>query len=88
MKLKYEFETVAMGDESILVPMGDDAKRVNGILKLNDSGLEIVDMIRNGADEAAVVDALAAKYENSREELERYVSRVIEVLRENGLSDA
>ena len=88
MKLKYEFETVDMGDEAILVPMGIGAKQVHGIVKLNDSGLEIIDLIKTNASENAVVDVLDAKYENNREELERFVHCVVGILRENGLIDA
>ncbi len=85
MKLKYEFETVDMGDEIILVPVGEGAKQVHGVVKLNESGLEIVNLIKDGTGEEDIVNKLAARYENSREDLLRYVRDVLKPLKENGL---
>ncbi len=85
MRLKYEFEAVSMEDKFILVPVGDDAMKVNGVIKLNGPGLEIVDMLKTDTSEAAIADALAAKYDNGRSDLLCFVQSVLAVLRENGL---
>lgn len=85
MKLKYEFETVDMGDEIILVPVGEGAKWVHGIIKLNKSGLEIINLMKKCVSEDNVVDALATQYENNRDDLLNYVRCVLKPLRENGL---
>ena len=81
MKLKYQFEAVDMGDEIILVPVGEGADRVHGILKLNTEGREIVDLLKNETTEASILDALAAKYENDRSVLAGYVESVVAALR-------
>ena len=85
MKLKYELETVNMGEEIVAVPVGRESYRMNGVLKLNREGKEILELLKDETTEEAVVDALAARYENKREELAGYVHSAIRVFRENGL---
>jgi uncharacterized alkaline shock family protein YloU len=85
MKLKYTFETVDMSDEIIAVPVGEDAKELKGVVKLNRAGQEIFSLLKNDTTEEKIVDALAAKYENSRENLAAYVRQMLETLRSDGL---
>ncbi|MBR4711035.1 MAG: PqqD family protein [Clostridia bacterium] len=85
MKLKYEFEAVDMGNEIVLVPVGNSTKELGGVVKLNAAAQEIIDLLNTTPSEAAIVDALAAKYENSRDSLRSYVSSVLDTLRSNGL---
>ena len=85
MKLKCSFEFVEVGDETVAVPEGENAKSVNGVLKLNKEGLEIFSMLEKETSEAEIVDTLAGKYKNSRESLAAYVRNLLETLRSNGL---
>ena len=81
MKLKYTFESINMGDEIISVPVGDGAAQVHGILKLNNEGQEIFNLLEKETTEEQVVDTLAAKYENDRTTLAGYVHAVLDKLR-------
>ena len=85
MKLKYTFESVDMGDEIISVPVGEGALKVQGVLKLNAEGREILDMLKADTTEKQIVDALEAKYENDRAMLVRYVGDALRSLRDAGL---
>lgn len=85
MKLKNTFESVDMGNEIIMVPVGKSAEQVQGVLKLNAEGLEIMNMLEIDTTEEQMVDALAAKYENERDNLARYVQNVLNILRNAGL---
>lgn len=85
MKLKCTFEAVDMGEEIICVPVGAEAAEVHGVLKLNAEGREILDLLKTETTEDQVVDALAAKYENDRAALARYVQNVLKTLRDAGL---
>ena len=87
MKLKCGFEIVDMGDEVIAVPVGDGAKDVQGILKLDASGREIFEMLTAGSDEEQIVRALDAKYDNGTEALAGYVRKVLRELRAAGLTE-
>lgn len=85
MKLKYTFEAVDMGDEIICVPVGEGAAEVQGVLKLNREGREILDLLKEETTEEAIVSVLAAKYENDRAILADYVRDVLDRLHDAGL---
>lgn len=85
MKLKSTFETVDMGDELIAVPIGEGADKVSGVIKLNKSGKQILDLLSKGLNENEVVEYLSMHYDNDRETLKLYVEKIIKVLNDAGL---
>ena len=85
MKLKYTFEDVDMGDEIIAVPVGDAAQAIHGVLKMNKSGKEIISLLKDDTTEEKILEHLAAKYENSKEEMSANIKETIKTLREAGL---
>ena len=85
MKLKYQFQAVDMVDEIIGVPTDESPNQPNGILRLNKEGLEILDLLKQDTTIEKIVDALAARYENPRDELLAYVTEVVEKLRSFGM---
>ena len=85
MKLKYNFDAINMDEEIISVPIGEEASKVHGVLKSNNSGQEIIKMLEEETTEEMIVDALAAKYEDDRTTLKNYVDNVLNVLRKAGL---
>ena len=85
MKLKNTFESVDMGDEIIMVPVGKSAEQVHGVLKLNEAGQEIVELLAGETSEEEIVRSLSGKYENDAETLKKYVRQVVETLRSNDL---
>lgn len=87
MKLKYQFETVDMGEEIVAVPVGKDAERIHGVLKLNQSGKEILDLLSKEATEAFIIEKLTKKYDNDHNALSSNVYHFIEELRTLGLID-
>lgn len=85
MKLSFTFEMVDMGDEIIAVPVGPQAEKLHGIVKLNKSGKEILELLSTERTENEIIDALAARYEDERSILSGYVRSLIEALRKDGL---
>ena len=85
MRLRYTFESMDMGDNVILVPVGDEANNFHGVLKLNKEGYEITELLKDNISENEIVDKLAAKYDNEKSSLYAYVSNVIETLRKADL---
>ena len=84
MKLKYDFETVEMGDEIIMVPIGKSAEKIHGIIKLNKEGQEIVNLLLCNTNENEIVHQLIKKYSEEKN-LDKYVHEVIVTLRQNDL---
>ena len=80
MKLRYIFESVSLENEIILVPVGEGSSKVQGVIKLNKEGLEILNLLKEDTTKNAIINYLADKYENDREELSGWVSKIIDVL--------
>ena len=85
MKLKYEFENVDVENELYAVPVGTSAKEISGLLVLNHCGSVIIDLLKNDTTEEQMITVLAAKYENTIEEVTLYVHKAVSKLRELNL---
>ena len=85
MKLKYALEVVDLGDEFIAVPVGEGANNLNGVIKMNKTGKEIVDMLMENMSFDEIVQSLTNRYQDSQDIIVSYVSKTIEVLDGKGL---
>ena len=85
MKLKYMLEVVDMGDELIAVPLGEDSKKMRGVIKINREGSEIIHLLSTDTTEERIVSYLAEKYENSKENIQLLVHGFIRQLHSMGL---
>lgn len=85
MKLKYKFENVDMGEEIIAVPVGSGAETVGGVVKMNESALEIFNMLTNEVAVEEIVSSLSQKYNDDVEKISKYVHQTLTTLKEAGL---
>ena len=85
MKLRCVFEPVDMGNEIIAVPVGNGAKEVHGVLKLNKEAQEILALLEKDTKEEDIVNCLVEKYKSNRQVIEEYVNKVLVVLRKADL---
>ena len=85
MKLKYEFETVELDGEIMAVPVGDNATELHGLLRLNETAADIIELLRNETDVEAVTDGLLQKYEGEREAIAAYVRQFVAQLKDLGV---
>lgn len=65
MKLKYEFTVMDMGDETVAVPVGDNAGEFHGMIRLNSTGAEILELLREDTTPPAVHKILMERYPDS-----------------------
>lgn len=79
MKLKYNFELMELDDQVIAVPVGQSSQDFRGVIKLNDSALEIFDLFRNETTEEEVVTALKSRY-GDEPEISGFVHDMVEYL--------
>ena len=85
MKLNFDFETVDMGDEIIAVPVGDHAKEIAGVLKLNKTGTEVLELLKQGKEKDEIVRAITSKYDNDPGEIKGLVDKFFDNLLDLGL---
>lgn len=85
MKIAMEFVKREVAGESMLIPAGSTALKINGIITLNEVGARIWELLPDAADEAALVSALAKEYDAPEEELKNDVHSFSEELRTLGI---
>ena len=85
MKLTCSFQIVDMGDELIAVPVGENAKQIKGVIKLNTEGAEILKLLNEGLQTDQIIEQLNEKYENNQAQLSNYVNTFVRKLSDMGL---
>lgn len=80
MKIKDGFVVRDLAGQSIVVALGEASKTFNGMIKLNDTGRLIWDMLAEGKSKEEIVDRFTAEYDVERDIADRDVSAFIETL--------
>ena len=87
MKLRYEFAIMNMdGDEYAAVPVGEDAKKFHGMLKINDVSADILSRLKEDTTAMNIHKFLKEKYpESTDEEIAEKLVKFLNVLFHQGL---
>lgn len=85
MKIKYTFEMMQLGDETVAVPVGENADDFHSVVKLNDTAAFIFQHLQEGASEEEILAALEREYESTREELSADLRNCLADFQEKGL---
>ena len=84
MKLKYHFENVTIGDSLQMIPVG--SKTFNGVITVNETMKDIMDLLVEEHTEDEVVSAMLEQYDGvTREEMLDSVRKICADLRKEGL---
>ncbi|MBO4433397.1 MAG: PqqD family peptide modification chaperone [Clostridia bacterium] len=68
MKLKYNFTVMDMGDEFAAVPVGDDAAKFHGMIKLNKESADIFELLKSETEPMEIHKYLKEKYPDSTDD--------------------
>lgn len=85
MRIQKDFVLREIAGEYILVPLGDAAKDLNGIISVNELGAFLWNKLQTEQTEQALLDAVLQEYEVSREQAQTDLRRFLQMLRENNL---
>ena len=85
MKLKKEFITHEMGDQKVLVPVGEAA--FNGLVRMSKTAAFIVNCLKEETTKENIVNAMIEKYDAPKDVIERDVQAVLDKLRSIGALD-
>ena len=85
MKIKDGFVVRDLAGQSIVVALGEASKTFNGMIKLNDTGRLIWDMLAEGKTKDEIADRFAAEYDVAREVAENDIGAFIETLQGAGI---
>ena len=84
MKIKEGFVLRKVAGENVVIPVGQACTILNGIIKLNESGLLLWNQLKNGADESGLAHALQDEYGISAEQAAADVAAFLAPLRNAG----
>lgn len=85
MKLKYKFTIQELSDFYAAVPIGSPAPEFNGILRINQTGKDILELMQNEITEKEIVQSLMHKYNADEAEVYTQVQKFIKTLRKSGI---
>ena len=80
MKIKDGFVVRELAGQTIVVALGEASKTFNGMIKLNDTGRIIWDMLSEGKNKEEIADRFVAEYDVDRAIAERDIGAFIETL--------
>ena len=84
MKLNPEFLIQHIGDNAILVPVGNAGQKFHGIVQLNSTAAFIVGCLTKETDETNIKTALANEYNGTDEDFTASINDTLAKLRECG----
>ncbi len=86
MKLRYEFAIMDMGGEFAAVPVGEDANKFHGMLKLNAVSADILEQLKENTTPMKIHLHLKEKYPDSTdEEIAEVLVKFLNQLNHEGL---
>lgn len=87
MKLKYNFAIQEVTDFWAAVPVGKDAKKYHGVMSLNESAKDMMELLRDDITEEQLVKKMLDTYDVPEEQLRRDVAELLQQLREADVLD-
>jgi len=84
MKIKEGFILRKVGKDQVVVAIGKASMLLNGLIKLNDSGVLLWSRLKDGAEEAELAKALMAEYGIDEETAAKDVAAFLSPLRQVG----
>lgn len=83
MKLKYNFVTNEVADNIVAVAVGEDMSKFNGFIKMNQTGAEIFELLKNDISMDDLIAEMQKLYpdetlETVTENLESFVQQLKE----------
>ena len=84
MKGNKDFLLREVADSLVLVPVGDAARRFPGMIRLNETGRLLWELLQQEQTPESLTEALLSRFEVSREQAAADVNAFLERLRPTG----
>ena len=82
MKVSNQFVLRKIADEHLLIPVGEAAASVKGLIALSESGMLLYEKLQQGCSRKELVAALTAEYEVSEADAEEDTDAFLNQMRE------
>lgn len=81
MRVSNEFVLRQVADEYLLIPVGQAALRISGMISLTESGFLLYQKLANGCSREDLVQAILEEYEVDEQEAQRDVAAFLNKMR-------
>lgn len=85
MKLKSEFVVAEIADELVAVPVGENAKSYHLVLKLNEEGHKILELLKEETTVEDIAHEIKKEYSIKDDVLKQYIEEFVDELRQHNL---
>lgn len=82
MRVNDQFILRTIADENLLIPVGDTAIQVKGLIALSESGVLLFNKLKTGCTKKDLMAVLKSEYEVSDDEAGRDIDAFLEQLRQ------
>ena len=83
MKINPLFVLREIADEYMVIPLGEEAERIHGILVLNQTGAFLWKLLESEQTEAGLLDALTAEFnvetDTAKDDISSFLSKIKEI---------
>ncbi len=83
MKINPLFVLREIADEYMVIPLGEEAERIHGILVLNQTGVFLWKLLESEQTEAGLLDALTAEFnvetDTAKDDISSFLSKIKEI---------
>ena len=87
MKIKKDYVLKEIAGQFVVVPVGEEAIKFNGIISLNKSGKRLFSQLQTEQTEDDLVKYLLNVYDVTEEKAKEDVKKFLKILKENKLLD-
>ena len=86
MKLKYNFVTNQVADNIVAVVVGEDMGKFNGFIKMNETGAQIFDLLKDEISMEKLIEEMAKLYpEETLDTVKETVEGFVAELQKSGV---
>lgn len=85
MRLKYKMAVQQVAGFWAAVPVGEDSLHYNGVMSLNETAKDMIELLNNDTTEDQIVADLLKEYDVEEAELRQHVAEFLQKLRDEHL---
>jgi len=85
MKIKKNYLLKEVADQYVLVPVGEEAIKFNGVISLNKSGKRLFEKLQTDVTQEQLISHLQSLYDVTTEKATKDVANFIKIMKENNL---
>lgn len=83
MKIKTDYMLHQLGEENIVIPVGAEATKFNGMVRLNETGVFLWKQLETATTREALIAAMLAEFDADEATISSAVDEFVALLKKN-----